>query len=298
MGKWGDRLRTWLAGNRAAKRFCRKVLPSLLPEVLDVEITGTFKLAVDSRDLTGPSFYVCHGGPAAFYHYEEAEKGEIVQALGSHGTFLDVGANIGLFSVFVSRLFPQASVHAFEPHPRNFRCLSQTAAVNRLTKLIAVQACVGAGSGRGRLFLHGRDSGGHSMRRDQFQEGENVGSVDVLLVSVDDYVKQQSIDSLQVMKIDVQGGEWEVLSGAQTSISRFRPKLVIELDNQWLAENPHEFLARFSSVGISSRGDGGYGVRRVGESKFNPLALLPRLASEDLRAGRIQTNFVFEFQPR
>lgn len=64
----------WLTIHRKVRRYLR----FFLPETTVMKVVRNFDLALDPRDHTGPSYYVAKGGPAAFYHYEEAEKSEIL----------------------------------------------------------------------------------------------------------------------------------------------------------------------------------------------------------------------------
>jgi hypothetical protein len=118
-----SRLREWIGGNRFLKQKLRWVLPETAP----VRVTDRLGVYVDYRDLTGPSYYLLHGGAAAFYHYEEIEKGEMIRGMSVEGVFVDIGANIGLFSLFVANFLPHSTVFSFEPHPRLHECLSKTA---------------------------------------------------------------------------------------------------------------------------------------------------------------------------
>ena len=85
------------------KRFLNRRLRSFQPDVLEVLLSNEESLFVDPKDLYGPSFYVMYGGRSAFYHYEEPVKAAILEHLPSDGLFFDVGANIGLISLFISK---------------------------------------------------------------------------------------------------------------------------------------------------------------------------------------------------
>jgi FkbM family methyltransferase len=273
----------WIARNRSA----RKALGFLLPDTGLMEVVRSFSLAIDLRDKTGPSFYVAKGGPAAFYHYEEAEKAEILQSLPPEGVFFDVGANIGLFTYFVSRYFPQARVFSFEPNPRLFECLTQTRSHNHLSNVILTQACLGDRSGEIELHLHDQNSGGHTTRRDQIGAHETSKSIEVKILPLDEVVKAQKLERLNVIKIDVQGAEWDVLKGACESIKRFQPKVVIELDNQELVQKRHLLTAYFGSLSLDH-----YRIRRCGELLPLELFEAARMAQEDLDRGLLHTNYV------
>ncbi len=117
---------------------------------------------------------------------------------------------------------------------------------------------------------------------------EARGATSVPVLALSDYFARQRLTQLDVLKIDVQGFEWQVLEGAGDLFERYQPTLIMELDNRELSENWSEVLPRFSRFGM-----GNHQVRRVGELQCKPLAGMPEMAKADLARGRLQTNFVF-----
>lgn len=274
----------------ARRRLLKKPLRAFLSETLPLDLPHGFRLFVDAHDMTGPSFYVLYGGPAAFYHYEEAEKGEILQALPPGGTFVDAGANIGLFSLFVAKFAPQAKVFAFEPNPKTFSALTQSISANGLSGVTAYRACLGNRPGKVSLHLHSWDSGGHSIDESQLGQGEKRGSIEVEMITLDSFLASGKLHALDVMKIDVQGAEWQVLEGAENCLKKFRPTIVVEIENKTLMdEKKNPLLDLFSRFGLADS----TGVRGIGQAQTIPLREVSRLASEVLnRRGEIYSNYV------
>lgn len=132
-------------------------------------------------------------------------------------TIFDLGANVGLYSLLAAAHNPRASVHAFEPTPELVAKLHTNLALNDLTKVIVNPLAVGAANGQ--IYLH------YSYGSDGSNEGMNYVSaaptdtaVDVL--TLDGYCAAQSLDHIDLMKIDIEGGEFAALAGAAGLLQR------------------------------------------------------------------------------
>jgi FkbM family methyltransferase len=126
----------------------------------------------------------------------------------------DVGANVGDTVCRFARFFPTAQIHAFEPASNTFSLLEQR--MHNVNRVHCRRLAVGAEKGQAPLALqrdHERNSL-VSVRADAPCE-----TVD--LVSLDDYTRAHQINTISILKIDVEGYELEVLKGA-TSLLRSR----------------------------------------------------------------------------
>lgn len=129
--------------------------------------------------------------------------------------FLDVGANIGIYSLLASSVNGGAQVLAFEPHPTASDRLRENAALNRLTNIQVIEAALGEETGLGQ------------MTTDLFEQNRIAGSGDtgigttVRLATLDDELRQQRIDPacVAMVKIDTEGFESRVLRGAASLLS-------------------------------------------------------------------------------
>lgn len=131
----------------------------------------------------------------------------ILQALPSGGTFIDVGANIGLVSIPVSR-HPNTTVIAFEPDPLNFALLSANVAyAGAMIRL--ENAAVSHSAGTVRFARSEYNSGDHRIAPD--------GPIEVRTVRLDDLALN---DGPLVVKIDTQGAEPLVIRGGRKTIDR------------------------------------------------------------------------------
>src|SRR6056297_1236331 len=146
--------------------------------------------------------------------WEEQETSILLALLKPGHVFVDVGANLGYFSLIASLLVAeQGSVVAFEPEAENFRLLKMNCELNELTNVHCVNAALGHENAEGSLFLSESNMGDHSISPgDERQQRQDIAIVNgsELLLNL-----QNRVD---VIKIDTQGYEYEVLLGLQEVI--------------------------------------------------------------------------------
>jgi FkbM family methyltransferase len=162
--------------------------------------------------------------------YYEPFTRTVIEMLARHtGAFIDVGANIGFFSLVAAKLNPLLRVFAFEPNPKMFALLAQHKRLNRLTNLTPEPVALSDGDGSAELFLNGSDMS--ASLEPHFQENFNpaVASVRVNRMTLDSYVQQHGISGSLLLKVDVEGHDQAFLAGAWRTIDRLRPDIIIEV---------------------------------------------------------------------
>jgi len=130
-------------------------------------------------------------------------------------TVIDVGANLGLYTVLLSRLVgPAGRVISFEPDPYLFGLLMRNCALNGCANVEAHNLALG--SGRSRLVLRKRifNSGANTLGASDNRFFPSA--VEVGVVSIDEFLPTLQPD---LVKIDVQGWEIEVLKGMQQTLT-------------------------------------------------------------------------------
>jgi FkbM family methyltransferase len=132
---------------------------------------------------------------------------------------LDVGANIGLYSVFLSDCVgPEGKVIAFEPERRNYELLCRSRDLNDAANLICVNKAVADENGFCELSVNPANWGDHWVLTTTAPEGATVQRVEQ--VSIDDYLDPQLDERVAVVKIDVQGNEHSVLKGMRRLLEK------------------------------------------------------------------------------
>lgn len=196
----------------------------------------------------------------------------------------DIGANIGAHTLGLARCVGQSGqVFAFEPTDFAFVKLKRNLALNpeleaRTFPQQILLAAEPAGSPRRELYASWpleKDDSVHPKHR-----GRLVTAWGASIDSLDHFVERQSIDRLNLIKIDVDGSELPVLQGGLRVLDKFRPILVMEMSPYVHAENQHSFGAL-----VALLRNAGYSLQDTAASKSIPLdtakleALIPDGAS-------------------
>jgi FkbM family methyltransferase len=154
------------------------------------------------------------------------------------GTFVDIGANVGLYSLAAGRIVGKGGkVIAFEPSPRERALLEGNVARGDLTQVVVDKRAVGARK-QEHAVLHLADDqhgGQNTLGAVVYENVRLVANADVSITTLDHAVAERGLDKIDVVKIDVEGAEFAVLSGASATLEACRPVLMLELQDDSLA---------------------------------------------------------------
>ena len=164
---------------------------------------------------------------------------------------LDVGANIGVKSLFLSRHCPQGRVIAVEAGKLVADCLAGNITTNGCSNVVSHQAAAAAHDGT--LTFEEVSAWGH----------QSASGVEVEALTLETLVAWHQLTRLDFIKIDVEGAEFPILESSLALINRFEFLVFAELNSFALLAlgntNPREFLqwigANFSHVYALNRGD-------------------------------------------
>ena len=161
-----------------------------------------------------------HGG---VYDYDFMNF--FIRFIDSGDVVLDVGANIGAYTLLFARCASRGRVVAFEPAPTAFARLSENVGRNRLeARVRLVNKAVGDEAGSLRFSI-GDKSSTHHVAVDRDNPPEKT--MEVLCTTLSDEATLQSIDRCDFIKIDVEGYEECVIVGGQAFIQRTSPKAIL-----------------------------------------------------------------------
>jgi FkbM family methyltransferase len=204
-----------------------------------------------------------------FLYYRGIFEEEILRTLEKYlkngATFIDIGANIGQHTVVAARLVgPQGKVIAFEPQSRARSMVVRNVKLNGLANVEVVPLALGQKKSSARIYSINRDNDGQAT----LQPGDtSCESEEVSIDTLDTFFSDRDITDC-VLKLDVEGGEMDVLLGGQEFLARHRPRAIF-------VECIDEHLQRFRTSRNTLRRwlrDQGYEVRALRHGRWNLLA--------------------------
>lgn len=137
---------------------------------------------------------------------------------------LDVGANVGLFTIWMARRFPNCRVVALEPFPDNYQLLLQNVASARVNNVECHQLALGSTTGRGTMVDGGTRSLDHQLIPAATLNGPDMTSI-VTLADLLDLVKAPG---KIFCKMDIEGSEYDVFAHADQAITARIEQYAIE----------------------------------------------------------------------
>ncbi len=229
-----------------------------------------------------------HMGSQLFWHgsYSSGQLSVLDGILRDGMTFVDVGANQGEFSLFAAKRLPHGRVIAFEPMTEMFERLNRNVEVNGFQTVQTVKQGLWSEPSRHELY----------WSDERFSDGsfhEGLGTVfpsaarstpveEIECTSLDEFVEANQIRAIDVVKIDVEGSELHVLSGASEALARFRPVLIMEADRTAAADagiglDPLlDFVESRYSVEVISRNGGTQPMARTELGSHQNLLCRPK----------------------
>lgn len=137
-------------------------------------------------------------------------------------TVFDVGANLGIYSLSARAANPDSTVHAFEPTPTHAAHLRGTLAANGVDGVHVHEAAVGRVSGEAVLNVCTGDRLDNEGMNFVTATPQAPETLSIRMTSLDDFCETHGIESIDLMKMDVQGIERDVLDGARRLLAEGR----------------------------------------------------------------------------
>ena len=175
--------------------------------------------------------------------YEKLNFDFFKRNMPQNSVVLDIGAHIGVYSVFFSKGF-NAKVFSFEPVPNTLKWLCKTLDINNCNDLVSViPSAISDKAGKARFFISKTYDVSAANSLVGYDEGvidSRDGSYEVDMISIDEFVKERAIKP-NVLKIDAEGVELQLLKGAAHTFLTYRPIATLGL-HPFAYENKIEIL--------------------------------------------------------
>ena len=173
--------------------------------------------------------------------YEPHVSNAIKSQLKSGDTFVDIGANIGYFTLLAASIVGEkGQVYAFEPSPLNRELIKENITLNGFSNVKIFPYAIA--ESKQTLNYHGGDINSNGQVSNILPEQEGLFTVEA--VALDDILLES--EKITVIKMDIEGAEARALKGMSQIVSKFQPIIFTEFSPRLLAHvsdtSPQEYL--------------------------------------------------------
>ncbi len=156
-------------------------------------------------------------------------------------TVIDGGANMGLYTLYAARrVGPAGTVLAIEPSQRDFDRLTEHVRLNRLHNVRCRRLALSRAPGRGQLRVAAEWNAGHNTLGEfGYETTELVRVEEVEVRALDAIVADEGLQRVDLIKLDIEGAEYDALVGSDETLRRFAPAILIELSDRTLRHQGH-----------------------------------------------------------
>lgn len=151
------------------------------------------------------------------------------------GDVIDIGANIGVFSVYCAALFPKSRIFSYEPVPENYSALVTNTQKFRNVKTF--RSLVLGKKGSGKIFISDENEGKHSILDNSGKE------IIAKSTTLKDIFSKNKIKSADLVKMDVEGAEYDILYNTEDEVLSKIKRIHMEYHDS--EENTGRTLADF-----------------------------------------------------
>ncbi|QJD84236.1 FkbM family methyltransferase [Cohnella herbarum] len=212
-----------------------------------------------------------------FNAYEPEELEWIYKLLPPRPVILDIGANMGWYSLHMAKQIPDSVVYAFEPLPAAYGYLVENLAINNMSNVRSYN--LGLSDRNGNFDFYYYKSGSVNSSLANLSERDEVEIISCPLTRLDIFA-QNIKEPIDFIKCDVEGAELSVVIGGLETIKRHKPILFLELLRKWAKKfnyHPNEVLVVLGEIG--------YACLRIEETGLSEIG--------EITDETVQTNFIF-----
>ena len=184
-----------------------------------------------------------------FLEYEPADSAMIFRLVPSDACVMDVGANMGWYSINIAKTYPSCKVHAFEPIPKTYSYLEQNIKLNQLKNVISYP--FGLSSERKDLTFYFYPEGSGNASAANLSGRTDAELITCHVERLDDFVNANNLQ-VDFIKCDVEGAELFVFQGAEETLRKDKPIVFTEMLRKWAAKfnyHPNRIITLFSLLG-------------------------------------------------
>lgn len=152
----------------------------------------------------------------------------------------DIGANNGYFTVYAARKVPRGKVYAFEPVPALADLVGRNAETNHLKNIVVEKAAMFSKNGDAEFHVSREHNGCHSL----YERGQEGEIIHVGRVTLDEYCAKQHISTINFLKMDCEGAEYEIILNLSPETLSKIEKIAMEVHDD-VTEHKHDEIINF-----------------------------------------------------
>jgi FkbM family methyltransferase len=167
-----------------------------------------------------------------------------------NNSVLDIGAHIGLFTVYAAQKATKGKIYAFEVNPDNFKVLKKNISLNKLKNVAAECIAVTSHNSHANLYFGGRNRGADSLYDGAYRNQ----SMNVNCTSLDALFRKYHLKHIDLLKIDAEGAEFDIIMNTSSTTLKKIKAITLEYhDSMGLAATSRDLTAFLESHGFSVR---------------------------------------------
>ena len=200
-------------------------------KIIKLACSCTSKRYINGTQILIPRHIAHWFKPFFNISYEKEEWTSLMQFGKLGGTFIDIGANIGIITVAMARKAGTGGkVIAFEPHPEIYVNLRETLSLNDCNNVQTLQCLVMDKTGIDPFYLSSIGALGACSSAVYSHPGSSM--IKVPAITLDSFCQDEIIPDY--IKIDAEGAELRILSGAKNTLIKARPLVQVEVHGQYI----------------------------------------------------------------
>lgn len=225
-------------------RFFRKIFGTIGPKYMIYETDGC-QFYCDLLEHTGVAHYFLKND-----HYEPYITEIIKQNIDPMGDVLDIGANIGYYSI-LSADKTKGQVYSIEPEPKTFEMLKSNIELNQLKNVVPLNFAANNKDEEIDFYVNSKNRGDHRCSK---MSDNLLEVIRIKTKRIDNILSREEFNKIRLIKIDVQGFELKAFKGMETYLREAKNlKVISEFEQSMLIDSgcrPEEYLELIRFLGF------------------------------------------------
>jgi len=187
-----------------------------------------------------------------FDQYEQEDSEMLYKLVSDGDVIFDIGANIGWYSNHLSKKLPDSIIYSFEPIPETFAQIKKNTELNKSKNIILNNLAFSDAIQTLSFYYSPTITGASSSVN--ITENDSMVKLECKANTIDNFVKENNISSLDFIKCDVEGAEFMVYKGGAATIEKYKPIVFSEMLRKWAAKfnyHPNDIIGFFKKFGYN-----------------------------------------------